>query len=109
MAVDLNNFLVVGISSRALFDLEKENDIFQKKGLKEYENYQLANEKKVLEPGTGFPLAKAILRLNDEIGKDRKAEVVITTAFRGEPFLVLRDAAVSRCLRSRGHLDQTLF
>lgn len=28
MALDLNNKLVVGVSSRALFDLEEENKIF---------------------------------------------------------------------------------
>ncbi|MFR9255171.1 MAG: 5'-nucleotidase, partial [Merdibacter sp.] len=36
MAVTLDNCLVVGISSRALFDLDKENAIFEKEGLDAY-------------------------------------------------------------------------
>ena len=36
MAYDLENKLVVAVSSRALFDLETENEIFEMKGLKEY-------------------------------------------------------------------------
>ncbi len=30
MSVNLENYLVIGISSRALFDLEKENRIFER-------------------------------------------------------------------------------
>ena len=33
MAVDLNNSLVVGVSTRTLFDLTAENEIFEKQGL----------------------------------------------------------------------------
>lgn len=36
MAYDLKNKLVVAVSSRALFDLEAENQIFEEKGLDEY-------------------------------------------------------------------------
>ena len=41
MALKLDDKLVVGISSRALFDLEEEDKIYKSKGLKafiEYEN-----------------------------------------------------------------------
>ena len=33
MSVPFENYLVVGISSRALFNLEKENEVFEKEGL----------------------------------------------------------------------------
>ena len=33
MAYDLKKKLVIAISSRALFDLEEENEMFEKKGL----------------------------------------------------------------------------
>ena len=36
MALKLDDKLVVGISSRALFDLEEENEIYEKQGLKAY-------------------------------------------------------------------------
>jgi len=76
MAVQLENCLVVGISSRALFDLREEDRIFEEKGLDAYRAYQLEHESKLLRPGTGFALAKAILRLN-ETGRERSAEVVV--------------------------------
>lgn len=52
MGYDLNKKLVIAISSRALFNLEDENKIFEEKGLDEYYKYQIENEdllpKKVL-------------------------------------------------------------
>ena len=61
MAIDLSQYLVIGISSRALFDLAMEDEIYKRDGLKAYENYQLDNEHVILNPGAGFPLIKAIL------------------------------------------------
>jgi 5'-nucleotidase len=77
MAVDLSKVLVIGISSRALFDLSKENRIFEEQGLEEYCRYQLEHENNLLEPGTGFPLVQAILRLNALSPENRRTEVVI--------------------------------
>ena len=64
MSLDLKNKLVVGISSRALFDLEEENKIFVEQGLNAYEEYQIQHENDVLKPGTAFPLVKALHNLN---------------------------------------------
>ena len=44
MPFTLENCLVVGISSRALFDLSKENAIFEKEGLDAYRTYQIEHE-----------------------------------------------------------------
>ena len=41
MAVSFDNYLVVGISSRALFDLEEANKIFETQGLDAYREYQI--------------------------------------------------------------------
>ena len=41
MPYDLTNYLVIGVSSRALFDLSRENEIFEQKGLEAYCAYQL--------------------------------------------------------------------
>ncbi|MDH3388563.1 MAG: 5'-nucleotidase [Gammaproteobacteria bacterium] len=77
MPYDLSNYLVIGVSSRALFDLSRENEIFVNEGLEAYCRYQLEHENDVLEPGTGFALIEAILRINEiEIGV-RRTEVVI--------------------------------
>ena len=76
MAVTLDNCLVVGISSRALFDLDKENAIFEKEGLDAYRTYQIEHEEEVLAPGSGFALVKALLHLN-ALSKERLVEVLI--------------------------------
>lgn len=75
MALDLNQKLVVGISSRALFDLEEENRIYEEEGLEAYEAYQIAHESDILKPGTAFPLIKALHRLND--GDERLTEIIV--------------------------------
>jgi 5'-nucleotidase len=58
MSRNLKDYLVVGISSRALFDLEKENKIFDEEGLQPYADYQVEHENEILKPGTGFQLVK---------------------------------------------------
>ncbi len=60
----LDGKLVVAISSRALFDLEQENEIFERDGLEAYSRYQLEHENDILKPGTAFPLIKALKKLN---------------------------------------------
>ena len=65
MPFRLDDKLVIGVSSRALFDLEAENEIFEKGGLEEYSAYQIAHEKDILSPGTAFPLVRALQRLSD--------------------------------------------
>lgn len=75
MALDLNGKLVVGISSRALFDLEDENRIFNEDGLDAYEKYQIEHEDDILKPGTAFPLVRALHNLNS--GDERLTEIII--------------------------------
>ncbi len=77
MAYDLKNKLVVAVSSRALFDLETENEIFEIKGLKEYYKYQLENENTLLEKGTGFRLVENLLQINQHFKKEEKQVEVI--------------------------------
>ncbi|MBQ7475633.1 MAG: 5'-nucleotidase [Clostridia bacterium] len=75
MAFDLNDRLVVGISSRALFDLEEANRVFEEDGLEAYREYQRAHENETLKPGTAFPLVKALHNLN--LGDRRLTEVIV--------------------------------
>ena len=78
MAYNLNNKLVIAISSRALFDLEEENQIFEKDGLDAYYKYQLENEDKSLKKGTGCRLVENILKINSFFSSDeRQVEVII--------------------------------
>lgn len=76
MPYDLSKILVIGISSRALFDLEKENELYEKKGLIAYTTYQLDHVDNLPKPGTGFRLVKNILALNTSLD-DRKVEVIV--------------------------------
>lgn len=75
MALALNDKLVVGISSRALFDLEVENQIFVEQGWKAYAEYQKEHENDVLKPGTAFPLIKALHKLNTD--DKQRVEIII--------------------------------
>lgn len=77
MAID-DNTLVIGVSSRALFDLEKENEVFQNKGIDAYRKYQLENEDVPLKPGTAFPLIRNLLLLNSLVEKPLVEVVVMS-------------------------------
>lgn len=87
MPVSLDNFLVVGISSRALFDLEIEEAIYRNAGLAAYREHQLANENAILKPGAGFALMRALLKLNALTVDQRLVEVVIMSRNSSETSL----------------------
>ncbi len=80
MALDLSNTLVVGISATALFDLGEADKLFREQlkvdaetAVVEYRQYMLARENELLLDGTGMPLVKALLELNQFQG-DQKSE-----------------------------------
>ena len=77
MAYDLENRLVIGVSSRALFDLTAENEIFQSQGVEAYCSYQVEHEKELLKPGNGFRLVEALLNINNLPGQEGRVEVII--------------------------------
>ncbi len=77
MPFSLDNLLVIGISSRALFDLEVEETIFRNQGLTAYRQHQIEHENEILKPGAGFALVRALLKLNALTQTRRFVEVVI--------------------------------
>ena len=77
MAFDLENRLVIGVSSRALFDLTVENEIFRTQGVEAYCRYQVEHEKELLAPGNGFRLIEALLNINKLPGQEGRVEVII--------------------------------
>lgn len=87
MSYNLNDKLVIGISSRALFDLEYENSIYNDKGLTEYSKYEIEHEDDILKPGTAYSLIKALLELNNKF-KSPIVEVIIMS--RNNPETGLR-------------------
>ena len=66
MAYTIDGKLKVAVSRRALFQLEKEDDIFTTKGKEAYEKYQIKHEKDILQPGAAFPVVKALLALGED-------------------------------------------
>ena len=88
MAFDLDKRLVIGVSSRALFDLTKENEIFEREGVNAYCAYQLEHENDILKPGPGFALVKALLDINKMPGQEGRVEVIIMS--RNSPDTSLR-------------------
>jgi len=87
MAYDLTEPLVIGISSRALFNLELENRIYEEKGVSAYEKHQVEHENEVLQKGSAFQLVKAFLGLN-ALQEKRLVEVIVMS--RNSPNTSLR-------------------
>jgi 5'-nucleotidase len=63
--VDVDNKMVVAITSRALFDLDEGHEVFEQDGVDAYCEYQIAHEDELLEPGVAFPLVRKLLALNE--------------------------------------------
>ncbi|UIR54768.1 5'-nucleotidase [Sphingobacterium sp. SRCM116780] len=100
MPLDLSDVLVIGVSSRALFNLEVENEIFNQQGISGYRKYQQDHENEALEPGTAFHLVQSLLHLNSN-AKKRIVEVVVMS--RNSPETGVR---IMNSLRDH-HLDIT--
>lgn len=88
MTDKLDKRMVIGVSSRALFDLSEENEIFEKQGLEAYCSYQVEHEQDILKPGPGFDLIKALLQLNERVREGNPVEVIIMS--RNSPDTSLR-------------------
>ena len=69
--------LVIGISSRALFDLDDSHKIFEKEGVDAYKEHQMLNEDKILNPGNAFGLVKKILDINNLYDSKDRVEVIL--------------------------------
>jgi len=69
--------LVIGISSRALFDLDDSHKIFEKEGVDAYKEHQILNEDKILDPGNAFGLVKKILDINNLYDSKDRVEVIL--------------------------------
>ncbi len=106
MASSLQGKLVVAISSRALFDLEEENAVFETSADKAYMAMQMARIDQPAKPGVAFSLVKKLLAFNSEAAQ--KVEVVILS--RNDPVSGLRvmksaehyKLPIVRCTFTRG-------
>ena len=87
-----NSKLIIGISSRALFDLDFSHEIYIKKGLKSYQDYQIENEDKTLKPGQAFNLVKKILNINDLYNGKERVEVILLSRNTSDTGLRIRNS-----------------
>src|SRR5213075_1850617 len=83
---DLTDKLVVAISSRALFDFEEENTVFETANDKAYMQLQLERLEQPAKAGVAFRLVRKLLKFNDDSIK--RVEVVILS--RNDPVSGLR-------------------
>jgi 5'-nucleotidase len=86
MPVSLDGKLVVALSSRALFDFEEENRVFENQDDSAYMAVQLDRLEQPARPGTAFPLVKKLLAFNAD--GTHRVEVVILS--RNDPVSGLR-------------------
>lgn len=86
MGASLDGKLVVAISSRALFDFEQENEVFEKSDDHAYMQLQLERLEQPAKPGVAFSLVKKLLAFNDK--QTQRVEVVILS--RNDPVSGMR-------------------
>ncbi|MBI2240982.1 MAG: 5'-nucleotidase [Magnetospirillum gryphiswaldense] len=79
--------LLVGVSTRALFDLEEEHRLFETKGVAAYAAHQLEREREILPPGAAFDVVQRLLALNSSNG-EMNVEVILLS--KNSPDLSLR-------------------
>ncbi len=94
MAYRLDDKLVVGVSTRALFDLSEAHRIFETDGIEAYTRYQTERRRDPLAPGTGYPLVRGLLDINARLGEPL-VEVVIVSRNSAETGLRARHAIES--------------
>ena len=103
MSVSLAGQLVVAISSRALFDFEEENRVFEGSDDHAYMALQLARLEQPARAGVAFSLVNKLLAFNE--GSARRVEVVVLS--RNDPVSGMR---VFRSATAHGiHLQRGVF
>ena len=69
--------LVIGISSRVLFDLDTSHEVFIKQGKDAYRAFQIEREGELLDKGPGFSFIKKIDNLKQNLGEDLAVEIIL--------------------------------
>ncbi|HSV82085.1 MAG TPA: 5'-nucleotidase [Ramlibacter sp.] len=99
----LDDKLVVAISSRALFDFEEENRVFESGDAAGYMRLQLERLDEPARPGIAFSLIRKLLAFND--AASQRVEVVVLS--RNDPVSGMR---VFRSAKAHGiHLQRGVF
>lgn len=75
--MQLDDHIVIAISSRALFNLTESHQIYESQGVEAYCKYQVDHEDEPLEPGVAFDLVRKLLALNEHKKLKTKIEVIL--------------------------------
>jgi 5'-nucleotidase len=107
MAHDLDSKLVIGIATRALFDLEEETRVFEQLGVEAYTRHQVEHERVPLQPGPGFSLVRGLLHVNQLLGAPLVEVVILSrnsaeTGLRTAHSIRALDLPITRAAFTRG-------
>ncbi len=83
MPYELDNRLVIGLASSALFDLAQSDRVFRESGEQAYRAFQREHQHVPLRPGVAFPFIKRLLSINQIRPYDPPIEVVLLS--RNDP------------------------
>ncbi|MBU3724577.1 MAG: 5'-nucleotidase [Burkholderiaceae bacterium] len=86
MSADLSDQLVIALSSRALFDFEEENRIFEEADDRAYMQLQTERMQLPASPGVAFPLVRKLMAFNTP--ERHRVEIVVLS--RNDPVSGLR-------------------
>lgn len=106
MPFSLEDTLVVGVASSALFDLAESDSVFRKNGEGAYRQYQERRLEDQLAQGVAFPFIQRLLSLN-ELGDNARPLVEVIVMSRNDPDTGLR---VMRSIESHGlNITRAIF
>ncbi|MFL6658131.1 MAG: 5'-nucleotidase [Massilia sp.] len=77
MAFQIENKLVIGVASSALFDLTASHQVYQESGPEAYRSYQEQHIDTILGKGVAFPFIRRFLNINKCFPRQTPVEVVL--------------------------------
>jgi 5'-nucleotidase len=77
--------LVIGITSRALFKLDVEDEVYRIRHTQAFIDHQREHEEEIIPPGVAFPLVTALLKLNSKLKKGSQPAIEIVIISKNHP------------------------
>ncbi|CAA0084730.1 Uncharacterised protein [BD1-7 clade bacterium] len=77
MGFEIENKLIIAVSSSALFDLSESDRVFREQGSEAYKRFQEANVDTVLNKGVAFPFIRRFLSINRSFPDEQPVDVVL--------------------------------
>lgn len=90
MPYELDNRLVIGVASSAVFDLSESDAVFRREGEAQYRKYQEQHLDTPLGKGIAFPFIKRLLALNDLCSDPEDPLVEVVLLSQNDPDTGLR-------------------